>query len=250
MAAIWVTGSADGIGREVARRLVARGHRVSLHARDDNRAVQARAGVPGATGVLVGDLASLAQVRRLATEAGAFDAVVHNAAYLGRGRERPASEDGLELTFAVNVLAPYLLTALMPRPDRLVYFSSQVHTGGSTDLDDLEWRRRPYRGGQAYDDSKLYVTALAFAIARRWPGVDSNAVDPGWVRTRMGGASAPTSVEEGAADAVRLAAGDEEGTERYLSRRGSARAAVHDLAFQEAVIGACAERTGVVLPAT
>jgi NAD(P)-dependent dehydrogenase (short-subunit alcohol dehydrogenase family) len=231
--------------------MVAAGHRVVLHARNQERAEQALAAVPGAERVLVGDLGSMAQTRELAAQVGAVDAVVHNAGYLGRGAgPRPVTEDGLELTFAVNVIAPYLLTALVPRPERLVYFSSRLHTSGTTDLDDLDWRRRRYDGGQAYNDSKLYVTALALAVARRWPRVRSNAVDPGWVRTRMGGPGAAVSVEEGAATAVRLATADGTETGRYLSKRGGVHPAAERVDFQETVLDACAAITGTVLPAS
>jgi NAD(P)-dependent dehydrogenase (short-subunit alcohol dehydrogenase family) len=250
MATVWVTGSADGIGRVAARMMAAAGHHVVLHARSEERAKEALAAVPGAERVLVGDLSSMAQVRELAGQVGQFDAIVHNAAYLGRGRgERPVTEDGLELTFAVNTLAPYLLTALAPRPKRLVYFTSQLHTAGTADLGDLDWRDRPYDGGQAYNDSKLYVVALAFAVARRWPEVRSNAVDPGWVRTRMGGPSAAISVEAGAAPAVGLATGTDTGTGRYVSARGHVAPVAEDPAFQDAVLDACAAISGVALPA-
>ena len=71
--------------------------------------------------------------------------------------------------FAINVLAPYLLTALVPAPERLVYLSSGMHFGGDPDLTDLQWERRRWNGAQAYSDSKLWDTMLAFAVARRWP---------------------------------------------------------------------------------
>lgn len=245
MATVWVTGSADGIGRAAARAMVSAGHRVVVHARNPERAEQALDAVPGADAVLVGDLSSIAQTRELAKQVGQFDAVVHNAGYLGRAPgPRPVTEDGHELTFAVNVLAPYLLTALAPRPKRLVYFTSQLHTSGTTDLADLDWRQRPYDGGQAYSDSKLYVVALALAVARRWPDVRSNAVDPGWVRTRMGGPSAAVSVEEGAATAVRLATAEVTETGQYLSKRGGVHPAAERVDFQEAVLYACAAITG------
>jgi len=256
MATVWVTGSADGIGRQAASTMVAAGHRVLLHARNDDRAAAALSAVPGAAGVLVGDLSSIAQVRALAdaaTRTGPLDAVVHNAAVRAdRTGTRTVTPDGLELTFAVNVLAPYLLTALLPKPARLVYLSSQLHVNGAPGLDDLQWERRPYRADQAYADSKLFVVALAFAVARRWPSVRSNAVDPGWVRTRMGGSGAPTSLADGAAQVVWLATSVEAGSVsgRYLSHRpGGTNPAAHDLTTQESLLAACAAMGGVALPA-
>lgn len=236
--------------------MVMAGHRVLLHARNEQRAGAATAGVPGAAGVVVGDLASLDEIPALADAAGAFgpfDAIVHNAGVLETDtRTRPVTADGLERTFAVNVVAPYLLTALMPRPARLVYLSSQMHRSGHPDFDDLQWEHRHYDGGQAYRDSKLMVTALAFAVARMHPEVLSNAVDPGWVRTRMGGPGASISIAAGAAVPVRLATGDDPSarvTGCYFTggRPRPAHMSSADPAFQTAVLDACAKITGTVL---
>ncbi|AXI76544.1 SDR family NAD(P)-dependent oxidoreductase [Peterkaempfera bronchialis] len=254
---VWVTGSTDGIGRETAATLVAAGHRVVLHARDQARAEQARAAVPGAAGVLVGDLASLADTRELAaaaTEAGLFDVVIHNAGIGGGAPRRSVTGDGLELIFQVNVLAPYLLTALMPAPRRLVYLTSGLEAQGTAALDDLQWVRRPWDGMQAYSDSKLYDVALAFAVARRWQGTLSNAVDPGWIRTKLGGPNATDDLPEGAETQIWLATSDEEAatvTGRYFKRRCELKAnpAATDPAVQDGLLAACAELTGVELPA-
>lgn len=128
MARILITGSADGLGQMAAQRLVDTGHDVVLHARNRQRAQQAVAAVPKARSVLVGDLASIAEIRAIAEQAhaaGAFDAVIHNA---GVGYREPRTEtvDGLEHVFAINVLAPYLLTALIRAPRRL---SGQLYWG-------------------------------------------------------------------------------------------------------------------------
>jgi NAD(P)-dependent dehydrogenase (short-subunit alcohol dehydrogenase family) len=157
MARILITGSADGLGQMAAQRLVDTGHDVVLHARNRQRAQQAVAAVPKARSVLVGDLASIAEIRAIAEQAhaaGTFDAVIHNA---GVGYREPRREtvDGLEHVFAINVLAPYLLTALIRAPRRLIYLSSGMHHSGEPDLSDLQWRSRRWNGSQAYANSKL-----------------------------------------------------------------------------------------------
>jgi NAD(P)-dependent dehydrogenase (short-subunit alcohol dehydrogenase family) len=253
MARVLVTGSADGLGRLAARRLVEAGHEVVLHGRSETRAREARRAVPGAKAALVGDLSSVAETRALADQAGAagpFDAVVHNAGlYLGPRRE---TADGVEQVFAVNVLAPYLLTALVPAR-RLVYVSSGMHRGGAPELGDLAWRRRRWSASQAYSDSKLLLVALAFAVARRWPGVRSNAIDPGWVPTKMGGPGAPDDLEEGARTQVWLAVSDDAAARvsgRYFFhlRQRAAHPAASDEAVQEELLRVCAERSGVPFP--
>src|SRR5262249_15765398 len=149
----------------------------------------AHAAVPGALASLAGDLSSTAQTRRLAehaNECGPFDVVVHNAGVYERARPELTGA-GVELTFAVNVLAPYLLTALVTRPARLIYLTSGLHREGSPALDDLAWEHRRWTWMQAYADSKLQDVVLAFAVARLWPNVRCNAVEPGWIATKMGG---------------------------------------------------------------
>jgi NAD(P)-dependent dehydrogenase (short-subunit alcohol dehydrogenase family) len=181
-----------------ANLLIEQGHDVILHARSPARAADARAAAPGASGVLVGDLASIAQTRRLADqlgEAGPFDAFIHNAAVGYREPRREVTGD-LEHVFAVNTLAPYLLTALTTRPARLVFLSSGLHRQGEVRFDDLQYERRRWSGTQAYADSKLYDAVLAAAVAARWPEVYSNAVEPGWVATKMGGPGAPDDLQQ------------------------------------------------------
>jgi NAD(P)-dependent dehydrogenase (short-subunit alcohol dehydrogenase family) len=252
---VLVTGSASGIGLETARMLVASGHRVVLHARNPERAEAAMAGVPEAVGVTVGDLSSLSETRGLAAEArslGPFDAVIHNAGIYEDGG-RIVTTDGLERTFQVNVLAPYLLTALLPLPGRLIYLTSGMASGGQIEIEDLQWESRPWSATGAYRDSKLCDIALALAMARRYPGTVSNAVCPGWVRTRMGGRGAPTDVRTGAATQVWLAGSD--GTEalrggRYMRhmKELAIPAQAADAAVQDALIDVCRRLGGIDLP--
>ena len=173
--------------------LADQGHRVVLHARSDARAADAKKALPKAEAVVVGDLASIAATKDLAAQVnalGAFDAIIHNAAVGYREGHRLTS-DGAPHVFAINTLAPYLLTALIERPKRPVYLSSGMHERANANLDDILWRKRSWDGSSAYGESKLYDVMLAFAIARLWPNVLSNAMTPGWVPTKMGGAGAP-----------------------------------------------------------
>ncbi|HET6411206.1 MAG TPA: SDR family NAD(P)-dependent oxidoreductase [Anaeromyxobacter sp.] len=254
MARVLVTGSADGLGRLAAERLTGGGHEVTLHARNEARAQDARQALPGARGVLIGDLSSIAETTSLAEQAratGPFDAVIHNAG-VGYRPPRRQTIDNLDQIFAVNVLAPYLLSALVPAR-RLVYLSSGMHRGGNPDLDDLQWRRRPFSGTQAYADSKLFDVVLAFALARRWPSVLSNALEPGWVPTKMGGPGAPDDLAEGAETQVWLAVSDDPRARvsgRYFYHLGlkEAHPAASDRGVQEGLLRACQELTGVELP--
>lgn len=264
MASVFITGSADGLGRLAAQRLVASSHDVVLHGRDRQRAQDAMRAVPGARTALVGDLASIEETRALAEQAnaaGPFQTVIHNAgaqSIHNAGVYRPNAArletlDGLENTFAVNALAPYLLTALIASPQRIVFLTSELHRSGEPDLSDLQWRDRRWSGSQAYSNSKLIVVTLAFGVARRWPHVLSNAVDPGWVPTKMGGPQAPDDLELGAETQVWLAVSAERdalvsGKYLYHKQIRSAHPAASDVNFQNQVLDACARLTGVELP--
>jgi NAD(P)-dependent dehydrogenase (short-subunit alcohol dehydrogenase family) len=256
MSRVLVTGSTDGLGLMAGQLLAAEGHTVTLHARNESRADDARAALPAADAVVVGDLSSIAGTRSVsvqATDLGPFDAVVHNAAVGYREPRRIETEDGLAHVFAVNVLAPYLLTALVPAPSRLVYLSSGMHRGGDPSLDDLQWTRRRWNGSQAYADSKLWDLVLALAVARRWPSVRSNAVDPGWVPTKMGGAAAPDDLSLAPVTQAWLAVSDDPAAAvsgRYLShqRPRASHPAASDVEVQEGLLAACADLTGVALP--
>lgn len=256
MSRVLVTGSADGLGLLAARRLIDAGHEVVLHARNPARTEDALQAAPGAAGALTGDLSSLTEVKRLAETAnssGRFDAVIHNAA-MGHRERRPArTPEGLPHVFAVNVLAPYALTALMEPPDRLVYLGSGMHHGGDPALDDLRWERRRWSGPQAYSDSKLFDVMLALAVARRWPEARSNAVDPGWVPTRMGGPGATDDLEQGTDTQTWLAVSDDadaqvSGGYLFHRRRREASPAARDERAQNALLDTCAELTGVSPP--
>ncbi|MGH2859137.1 MAG: SDR family NAD(P)-dependent oxidoreductase [Solirubrobacteraceae bacterium] len=256
MARILITGSADGLGLLTARRLIDEGHLVTLHARSNNRAHEALRGAPEAVEALVADLSSLSQVRRLAAQAnarGRFDAVIHNAAIGPREPSRSLTEDGLEHVFAVNVLAPYLLTTLMDRPRRLIYMTSGRHRDGNPDLRDLSWSERAWDGPRAYADSKLCDLLLAMAVARCWPEVICNAVEPGWVPTRLGGPDAPEDVGLGADTQAWLAVSEERAARvsgRCLYHR--AERATHPIArhpgAQDRLLETCAGLTGERLP--
>ena len=188
-----LTGSTDGLGRAAAGVLISEGHDVILHARTRERAAALSDLAADAAGVVVGDLSSAAETRELAgqvNQIGRMDAVIHNAGVFLEP-SRAATAEGHAKTLAVNTLAPYMLTALIGRPDRLIYLSSGLHHAGAGSLRDIDWTSRSWNAAQAYSESKLHVTALALTLARVWPEVLSNAVDPGWVPTKMGGPGQP-----------------------------------------------------------
>ena len=256
MSRIFITGSADGLGRMAAVLLIEQGHQVVLHARNDSRAEAALAAVPGAETVVIGDLSSIAQTQDVATQVnrlGAFDAIIHNAAVGYQEPRRIATVDELPHVFAINTLAPYLLTALIRRPKRLVYLSSGLHRGGDPSLTDLLWEKRPLQGPQGYSGSKLHDVLLAFAVARLWPDVLSNVLEPGWVPTKMGGPQAPDDLDQGHRTQVWLAVSDDpeallSGEYFYHQRLKEPLAATRSPALADDLLAACANVSGVPFP--
>lgn len=196
-----VTGATSGIGREVARGLAARGASVIVVGRGEPRAaavareIAQRTGNPAVDSVGVSDLALRTEVRRVAgillDRYPRIHVLVNNAGAYYRRRELTA--EGLERTFALNVVAPFLLTTLLaPRmvgsdPARVVNVASAAHQGYEVDFDDLQGARR-YAGYAAYGRSKLALILLTreFAVRLRGTGVTVNAVHPGFVRSGFG----------------------------------------------------------------
>jgi NAD(P)-dependent dehydrogenase (short-subunit alcohol dehydrogenase family) len=243
MSRIFITGSTDGLGLLAAKELVRQGHQVVLHARNAERAREVMKKVAGAERVFTGDLSNIEETKALGEEvnqSGAFDVVIHNAGVY---------QVAAKTIFAVNTLAPYILTCLIQRPKRLIYLSSGMHLSGRLNLDTLHLDTNHV----SYSDSKLHVLMLAMAVARKWPAVFANTVDPGWVPTKMGGHGAPDNLQKGYETQVWLATGDDEKakvsgkyfhhkTERSYNVRGS------DEDSQEKLLGRCKTITGISFP--
>jgi len=243
MSRIFITGSADGLGHLSAKLLVEKGHNVVLHARNKERGNDALKKIPGAENVLTGDLSSIEKTIELAKQVnalGSFDAVINNAGvYRSSGKE----------IFSVNTLAPYILTFLINKPKRLIYLSSSSHLYGHSNLESF----KKNVSNISYSDSKLHDLMLCKAVARIWPDVYSNALDPGWVPTKMGGRGAPDNLQKGYETQVWLAVSDDEKakvTGQYFYHQKTARynPEADDVELQDKFLAACKEVTGISFP--
>ncbi len=243
MARVFITGSSDGLGLLAAKSLAAQGHQVVLHARNEKRKEDTLKQIQGVA-VLTGDLSNTEETKALAGEVnklGRFDAVIHNAGVYNA----PAQQ-----IFSVNVLAPYMLTCLIQKPERLIYLTSQMHLGGQSKLDYF----KTDVGSINYSDSKLHLMMLCRAVARKWTDVYANGVNPGWVPTKMGGANAPDDLEKGYETQVWLATGNDpqarvSGEYFYHRKIQRANPEAGNVLLQEKFLGICGELTGVPFPA-
>jgi NAD(P)-dependent dehydrogenase (short-subunit alcohol dehydrogenase family) len=239
---VFITGSADGLGRAAAQSLLEDGHEVVVHVRNTDRLTAVRDLVERGAAAVVGDLSDLEATRGVADQVnrlGRMDAVIHNAGVIS-GRH----------VLAVNVVAPYVLTALIDRPQRLVYLSSSMHRGGRASLTEMDWSGHQTTG--SYSDSKLFVTTLAMAVARMWTDVFSNAVDPGWVPTKMGGRGAPDDLRLGHLTQEWLATSDDpeartSGGYWHHQRRTQPAPVVNDRQFQDQLLEALVRLTATRL---
>lgn len=256
MSRIFITGSADGLGKMAAQLLVKAGHQVILHARNTARADEALAAVPGAETVVTGDLSAISEIIEVAgrvNKLGTFDAVIHNAGVGYQESRRINTVDGLPHVFAINSLAPYILTCLINRPKRLIYLSSGLHRDGDTSLKDLEWLNRNWNGFSTYADSKLHDVLIAFAAARKWTDVYANAMEPGWVATKMGGSCAPDSLKDAPLTQVWLAVSNDtqalvSGKYFYHQKLRYFLPAATDTDIQEKFLAECERISGVKFP--
>ena len=238
MACIFITGSADGLGKLAAEKLVMEGHEIVLHARNSERAKMLKNHFQNVKAILVGDLSNLEETKIMAREAnklGRFDAVIHNAGVL--------HADSATI-FRVNVLAPFVMTALMEKPQRLIYLSSGMHMGGKA------FSKKEELAKTTYSDSKLMITALTAAFSRLFLNVSANAVDPGWVPTKMGGKNAPDDLQRGVETQVWLATSEEVQAKvsgKYFRHQQvkTPHPAVLDEGFQNRLIQWCEEISGV-----
>jgi NAD(P)-dependent dehydrogenase (short-subunit alcohol dehydrogenase family) len=243
MARIFITGSADGLGQLAAQALIAQGHQIVLHARNEKRGQEALDKAPGAESVVTADLGSLEETKQLASKVnalGKFDAVIHNAGVYNASAEE---------IFTVNTLAPYILTCLIQRPKRLIYLSSDMHLQGRSKLENF----RTETSRITYSDSKLHVLMLCMAVARKWPQVYANALDPGWVPTKMGGQGAPDDLQKGYETQVWLAVSNDEKAKvsgRYFYHQKDSRhnPEADEVLLQERFLSSCKEITGISFP--
>lgn len=214
---VLVTGATDGIGKQTAVDLAKRGAHVIVHGRNAQKVERVKSELKNASGV-VADLSSLEEVRTLAKNVVAMhpqiDVVIHNAGVFMN--ERVLTKDGFETTFAVNHLAPFLLTHLL-RPAiraRIVVVSSIAHTRGHMQWDNLQGEKR-FDGYDAYAMSKLANVLFTVEMAKHLGAKPTiNALHPGVVSTKLlkegfGGMRGPDSHEDGAATSVYLATSSE-----------------------------------------
>lgn len=183
MLKVFITGSTDGLGLFTAKKLIALGHEVILHAKTQQKANEINKQLPN-NKVLVANLSIQSEVQKLASEVndnGVFDVIIHNAGIFHESKEE---------ILKVNVLAPYILTALIHKPKKLIYIGSNMHPQGEIELEKIQF-------GVDYSTSKLLILMLSFTISRLWSDVYVNTVDPGWVKTKMANYNAPDSLEDG-----------------------------------------------------
>ena len=223
---VLITGSTDGIGKQTAIELAKMGARVLIHGRNEARGKATLVEIARRTGnknieLYLADFSSLEQVRNMAAEIithqDRLDVLVNNAGvYM---KQRKMSADNFEMTFAVNHLAPFLLTNLLldllkaSAPSRIITVSSRAHESGEFDLNNLQGEKR-YHGHNAYAISKTANILFTLELAERLgsSGVTANCLNPGTIGTKMlrsGWGISGNSLEEGAETPVYLASSQE-----------------------------------------